>query len=188
MTPHEPNSVELLARLVSFDTTSRNSNLELVSFIEDFLTQYGITPVRVDYEPGKANIFASIGPAGNGGIVLSGHTDVVPVDGQNWTANPFELREAGGRLYGRGTCDMKGFVACCLAAVPKLVRGPLSRPVHLVFSCDEEVSCNGVLPVVRRMGRDFPQPSVCFVGEPTMMEVGTGQKACQAFTTSIAGV
>ena len=182
------SSAELLSRLISFDTTSHKTNVPLVEYVEDYLKQLGIDSVRADLEPGKTNLIATIGPRQDGGIVLSGHTDVVPVDGQDWSADPWTAREAGGNLFGRGACDMKGFLACCLAAAPMFKAASLSRPIHLVFSCDEEVTCEGVLPAIRRFGVDLPAPSVCIVGEPTMMEVVTGQKACQAFLTTFTGV
>jgi acetylornithine deacetylase len=183
------SSSELLARLVGFDTTSCNSNLGLIADVEEYLHGLGVETMRADLEPGKTNLVATIGPMTDGGIVLSGHTDVVPVEGQKWSTDPFALHASpSGNLHGRGTCDMKGFLACCLAAVPVLQARPLSRPVHLVFSCDEEVTCEGVLPAIRRFGVDMPRPSVCIVGEPTMMQVVTGQKACQAYVTTVTGV
>jgi acetylornithine deacetylase len=184
----QPGSAELLASLIGFDTTSHKTNVPLIEFAEDYLKGLGIETVRADLEPGKTNLIATIGPRQDGGIVLSGHTDVVPVDGQQWTTDPWQAHEADGKLFGRGACDMKGFLACCLAAAPRLAARRLSRPVHLVFSCDEEITCEGVLPAIRRFGLDLPQPSVCIVGEPTMMEVVTGQKACQAYLTTFTGV
>ncbi len=185
---HTPSSAEMLGHLISFDTTSCNSNFALIEFAEAFLRDQGIDPIRADYAPGKTNLVASIGPAVDGGVALSGHTDTVPVTGQSWATDPFKMTAINGDLFGRGTCDMKGFLACCLAAVPQLKARKLSRPVHLVFSCDEEVSCEGVIPAVRRFGHGMPTPSVCIVGEPTMMDVMTGQKACQAYVTTIKGV
>ena len=182
------SSSGLLARLVGFDTTSHKSNVPLVTHVEEYLHGLGVETLRADLEPGKTNLIATIGPMRDGGIVLSGHTDVVPVDGQKWSSDPFSLHASAGNLHGRGTCDMKGFLACCLAAVPVFQSRALSRPVHLVFSCDEEVTCEGVLPAIRRFGVDVPMPSVCIVGEPTMMQVVTGQKACQAYVTTFTGV
>ncbi len=182
------SSAEMLGHLIGFDTTSCNSNFPLIEFVEAFLRDLGIETIRADHAPGKTNLVASIGPAVDGGVVLSGHTDTVPVTGQTWASEPFNMTEAAGNLFGRGTCDMKGFLACCLAAVPQLKARKLTRPVHLVFSCDEEVSCEGVIPAIRRFGHDMPKPSVCIVGEPTMMDVVTGQKACQAYMTTITGV
>ena len=187
-TPSPTTSTEILERLIGFDTTSCNSNVALMEYVEGFLRGYGVSSVRADYQPGKTNLIATIGPMTDGGVVLSGHTDTVPVDGQVWTSDPFAITERNGDLYGRGTCDMKGFLACCLGAVRQLAGKKLKRPVHLVFSCDEEVTCEGVLPAIKRFGHDLPKPSVCIVGEPTMMDVVTGQKACQAFNTTITGV
>src|SRR6478752_1611945 len=133
-------AVDILSTLVAFDTTSRLSNLALVEWVEAYLADLGVASRRVPNADGtKSNLLASIGPAVEGGVVLSGHTDVVPVDGQPWSSDPFVLTERDGRLYGRGTCDMKGFLALALAAAPAFVRGALRRPVHLAFSYDEEV-------------------------------------------------
>ena len=145
----------MLAELVRFDTTSRDGNIPLIKFVEDYLDSWGIPHFRVDYEAGKkTNLFATIGPDIAGGIVLSGHTDVVPVDGQTWASNPFELSERDGRLYGRGTCDMKGFIAVALALVPQFKSANLKTPIHLALSCDEEVGCKGVRP----LGGPYPRP------------------------------
>ena len=141
---------ELLVRLVAFDTTSYKSNLELIAFVEDYLLQHGVLSARVASPEGdKACLFATIGPQDVGGIALSGHTDVVPVDGQIWDSDPFTLRIGDDdRLYGRGTCDMKGFLACALASVPDYKRRRLKTPIHLAFSYDEEVGCLGVRPMI----------------------------------------
>ena len=131
----EPSATrELLGQLIAFDTTSRNSNEPLIEFVEDYLGALGVPAVRVDYQPGKTNLWATIGPDIAGGIVLSGHTDVVPVDGQAWTSDPFSAVERAGKIYGRGTADMKGFLAACLALVPEFLGKPLKRPIHLAFS------------------------------------------------------
>ncbi len=185
---HPLSTAQLLGHLIGFDTTSCNSNFALIEFAEAFLREQGIATMRADYAPGKTNLVATIGPAVDGGVVLSGHTDTVPVTGQAWATDPFSMTDINGDLFGRGTCDMKGFLACCLAAVPHLKARNLARPVHLVFSCDEEVSCEGVIPAIRRFGQDMPKPAICVVGEPTMMDVVTGQKACQAFVTTVTGV
>jgi len=127
-------AVEMLAALVAFDTTSRNSNLELIAFVEDYLDQHQVPHYRVDYEGGrKANLYATIGPDVAGGIVFSGHTDVVPVDGQDWVSDPFMLTERDGKLYGRGTCDMKGFIAVALALLPRFKQMKLKTPIHFAF-------------------------------------------------------
>ena len=140
----------MLARLAAFDTTSRNSNLELIGFVRDWLDRFAV-PYRISHDPTgtKANLHAIIGPQGPGGIALSGHVDTVPVDGQAWSTDPFALRRQDGRLYARGACDMKGFVASCLAAVPEIVERPLRQPVHLFISYDEEVGCFGANRLVQ---------------------------------------
>ncbi len=185
--PALQSSASLLKRLISFDTTSHNSNLPLIEFAEDFLKGLGVETVRANYAPGKTNLIAHIGPKQDGGVVLSGHTDTVPVAGQDWSSNPFLLTDRQGALHGRGTCDMKGFLACCLSAVPRLKTQALQRPVQLVLSCDEELTCEGVLPAIRALGGDMPKPAICIVGEPTMMDVVIGHKACQAFVTKVKG-
>ena len=144
----------MLARLVAFDTTSRDGNLPLIEFVEDYLDGWGIPHLRVDYEAGKkTNLYATIGPDIAGGIVLSGHTDVVPVDGQDWSSDPFTLTERDGKLYGRGTCDMKGFIAVALAMVPQFKAAKLKTPIHLALSCDEEVGCMRRAPAGRPYAR-----------------------------------
>jgi len=167
----------LIERLIAFDTTSRNSNLALVDFVRDYLAGFGVQSDLVSDETGtKANLFATIGPEGNGGIVLSGHTDVVPVDGQPWSSDPFRVVEREGRLYGRGACDMKGFIALVLARVPELVEGRLAKPVHLAFSYDEEVGCLGVRRLLAEIARRAIRPECCIIGEPTEMRVVSGHK------------
>jgi len=179
---------ELLTRLVAFDTTSHKSNLELIAFVEDFLLQHGVLSTRVPSEDGeKASLFATIGPAGDGGIALSGHTDVVPVDGQAWDGNPFLVREADGRLYGRGTCDMKGFLACVLACVPAFKRRRLKTPIHVVFSYDEEIGCIGVRPMVAQFGKSLPKPRFVVVGEPTSMQVVDAHKGPIRWQVDVTG-
>ncbi len=182
-------TLSLLARLVAFDTTSRNSNLELIAFVEDYLTGHGVASRRIYDDTGtKANLFATIGPQDVAGYMLSGHTDVVPVDGQTWTSDPFTLRREDGRVYGRGACDMKGFLACCLAAVPDLVRRPLARPIHLAFSYDEEVGCLGARGLVADLGARGIAPLACFVGEPTSMQVVTAHKAKRSLRATVTGL
>lgn len=179
----------MLAHLVSFDTTSRDGNIPLIEFVEDYLDRWNVPHFRIDYEAGKkTNLFATIGPDVAGGIVLSGHTDVVPVDGQPWTSNPFELTGKGdGKLYGRGTCDMKGFIAACLTRVPNFVNAPLKTPIHLAFSCDEEVGCKGVRPLVAHIRDHLPKPRAVIVGEPTSMRVVNGHKSAVTFNTEVHG-
>jgi acetylornithine deacetylase len=175
-----------LARLVGFDTTSRLSNLPLVDYVEAELAAIGVTATRVANEDGrKTNLYATIGPAVPGGIVLSGHTDVVPVDGQPWTSDPFQLTERDGRLYGRGTCDMKGFLALALAAAKS--GAPLARPIHLAFSYDEEVGCLGAPSMIARIADHLPAPAAVIVGEPTNMEVVSGHKSISTWGVTVTG-
>lgn len=179
---------EMLARLVAFDTTSRNSNLPLIRFVRDYLADHGVEAHLVPNEDGtKANLFATIGPTDRGGIALSGHTDCVPVDGQPWTTDPFTLTERSGRLYGRGTADMKGFVATALAMVPTLLEKPLASPVHLALSYDEELGCTGVRSMIAALGADLPMPAAVIVGEPTRMGVVDAHKTIVDFRTEITG-
>ena len=178
----------MLAELVHFDTTSRDGNIPLIEFVERYLDSWDISHFRVDYEAGKkTNLFATIGPDIAGGIVLSGHTDVVPVDGQKWASNPFELTERDGRLYGRGTCDMKGFIAVALAMVPQFKTAKLKTPIHLALSCDEEVGCKGVRPLVAHMRDHMKKPRAVIVGEPTSMQVVNSHKGAITFSTEITG-
>ncbi len=188
MTGTTYSTEEMLAHLIAFDTTSRDGNIPLIEFVEDYLDGWGVPHFRVDYEANKkTNLFATIGPDVAGGIVLSGHTDVVPVDGQPWTSNPFELTERGERLYGRGTCDMKGFLAVCLAEVPNFLKAGLKSPIHLALSCDEEVGCKGVRPLVAHMRDHLPKPRAVIVGEPTSMKVVNAHKSAVTFSTEVTG-
>ncbi len=181
-------SAQLLEKLISFDSTSRNSNLPLIDFVQEYLEGYGIKSRRVDYEKdNKTNLYATIGPDIEGGIVLSGHTDVVPVDGQNWTSDPFTMVERDDRLFGRGACDMKGFIAVALAAVPKFIEQDLKTPIHLAFSCDEEVGCMGVRPLIDHVIAELPKPDAVIVGEPTSMKVVNGHKNACRFKTTVTG-
>jgi len=188
MTGRTYSTEEMLARLISFDTTSRDGNIPLIAFVEEYLDGWGIPHFRVDYEANrKTNLFATIGPEIAGGIVLSGHTDVVPVDGQPWTSDPFELTHRGERLFGRGTCDMKGFLAVCLAEVPNFLKAGLKSPIHLALSCDEEVGCKGVRPLVAHMRDNLPKPRAVIVGEPTSMKVVNAHKSAVTFSTEVTG-
>jgi acetylornithine deacetylase len=185
---NEYSARAMLAELVRFDTTSRDGNIPLIAFVESYLDSWGIPHFRVDYEAGKkTNLFATIGPDIAGGIVLSGHTDVVPVDGQKWASNPFELTERDDRLYGRGTCDMKGFIAVALALVPKFKATNLKTPIHLALSCDEEVGCKGVRPLVAHIRDHMKKPKAVIVGEPTSMQVVNAHKAAFTFSTEVTG-
>ena len=181
------NAVEMLAKLIGFDTTTRLSNIPLIEFVEHYLDEYKIPHIRVDYENGKTNLFATIGPDIVGGIVLSGHTDVVPVDGQVWRSDPFVMDERDGLLYGRGTADMKGFIACALSLVPKFKAMNLKRPIHLALSCDEEVGCKGVRPLVAHMRDHLKKPRAVIVGEPTSMKVVNAHKSAVTFSTEVRG-
>ena len=188
MNRHTDNAIGILERLVGFDTTSRDSNLPLIDWVADWLDGHGVASTKVTSEDGrKANLVATIGGGGDGGIVLSGHTDVVPVDGQDWQTDPFTLTRQGDRLFGRGSSDMKGFIACAMAAVPDLVAAKLSRPVHLAFSYDEEVGCFGVHGIVDQFAADGVRPAICLVGEPTMMRVVNAHKGAATFTTRLKG-
>nr|WP_322940454.1 acetylornithine deacetylase [Pseudomonas sp. s4] len=182
------NSREMLAWLVGFPTVSRDSNLALIEFVRDYLETLGVA-CELDYnaDSSKANLYARLGPDCAGGVVLSGHTDVVPVDGQNWTVPAFELTEQSGRLYGRGTADMKGFIACVLAAVPELLKVPLRVPVYLAFSYDEEVGCLGVRTLLEKIRQRPNPPAVCIIGEPTELKPVLGHKGKLAMRCQIHG-
>ena len=186
--PLDLSSIALLERLVAFNTVSDRSNLPLISFVSDYLTSHGIPFVIAPNAAGdKAALYATIGPMIDGGIVLSGHTDVVPVVGQAWTTDPFTLRKEGTRYFGRGACDMKGFDAVCLAMAPELMKLPLKAPIHILLSYDEETTCLGVMDVIARMGTDLPRPSAVFVGEPTSMQVADAHKSVASIFTTIHG-
>jgi acetylornithine deacetylase len=172
----------ILETLVGFDTVSAHSNMALIDWVRAYLERHGISSTLVPNAEGtKANLYATLGPQKAGGVVLSGHTDVVPVVGQTWSSEPFAIVERGGKLYGRGTCDMKGFIACALAAVPDFLAAGLKTPIHLAFSYDEEVGCIGVPHLLARLARDLPMPRAAIIGEPTMMQVVTGHKGLSAW-------
>ncbi len=186
--PTSLSALDLLERLVAFDTVSDKSNLPLIAFVADYLKGQGIRFVTAPNASGdKAALYASIGPDVDGGVVLSGHTDVVPVTGQAWTTDPFILRRDGGRLFGRGACDMKAFDAVCLAMAPALARMPLKAPVHILLSYDEETTCLGVVDIIARMGIDQPRPKAVIVGEPTSMQVADAHKSVASFFTTVHG-
>ncbi|MDQ7911604.1 acetylornithine deacetylase [Pseudomonas sp. 102515] len=181
-------SRELLARLVAFDTTSRESNLALIDFVAGYLEGFGVPYELIHNGEGtKANLFATLGPADVPGIVLSGHTDVVPVDGQAWTRPAFVLSESDGKLYGRGTADMKGFLACLLALVPAASRAPLRRPLHLALSYDEEVGCLGVRSLLDQLVQRPVKPLLCLIGEPTELKPVLGHKGKVAMRCQVHG-
>lgn len=188
MTGQRLSPLEMLARLVAFPTVSADSNLDLVAFVEDYLASWGVASVRMPDATGtKAALFATVGSAERGGVVLSGHTDVVPVEGQAWTSDPFRLAIRDGRAYGRGAVDMKGFCALALAAVPDFLAAGLVTPVHLFLSYDEEATCLGVVDGISRFGRDLPRPVAVIVGEPTGLEVADAHKSIAMYTTTVRG-
>ncbi|HEY4133677.1 MAG TPA: acetylornithine deacetylase [Alphaproteobacteria bacterium] len=182
------DSVDLLRQLVSFDTTSRNSNLALIEFLRDRLADHGVdSQLYRDGSGGKANLYATLGPQDVGGLMLSGHTDVVPVDGQDWSGDPFALRELDGQLYGRGACDMKGFIAVAMALLPALRRSELRRPVHFAFTFDEEVGCLGAKDLAVQLRGMAVRPAFCLIGEPTGMRVVNGHKGRLAMRCHVHG-
>lgn len=181
------SSRDILARLVAFDTTSRNSNTALVEFARDYLAGLGVEArVTLDEAGTKANLHALVGPAVAGGIALSGHVDTVPVDGQAWTSDPFALRAADGKLFARGATDMKGFVACMLAAVPRLQGANLARPIHLFVTHDEETTMAGARRMVAELDA-MPRPAACVVGEPTLMQPVAAHKGMFGVRVSVRG-
>lgn len=183
-----PSSREMIARLVGFDTVSRHSNLPLIHWVRDYLHGLGVTSHLVHNAEGdKANLYATFGPMVEGGIVLSGHTDVVPVDGQAWDTDPFTLVERDGRLYGRGTCDMKAFSAVVLAMAPQLLAAGLKRPIHLALSYDEEVGCLGAPGMIDHMVANLPAAAAVIVGEPTDMQPVLAHKGVVALRTVVTG-
>src|SRR5689334_9575888 len=183
-----PRSLALARQLVQFDTTSRGSNLALIDWVRDHLAAQGVASrLTFDDARAKANLFASIGDKATPGVVLSAHTDVVPVDGQAWSVDPFAAITRDERLFGRGTADMKAFLAIMLAAVPDMLAKPLGRPIHLALSYDEEVGCIGVGRMIRDMQDIGVAPGICIVGEPTMMKVVTGHKGKLAVRARVSG-
>lgn len=181
-------ALEMLERLVAFDTESHKPNTPLVDFVAAYLESHGLAPVRFPDASGeKEALFVTIGPMIDGGIVLSGHTDVVPVAGQDWASDPYRLRVEGGRAYGRGTVDMKGFCATALALVPEMIAADLRRPVHILLSYDEETTCLGVVDAIAALGIDLPRPDAVIVGEPTGLEVADAHKGVAMCETRVFG-
>ena len=179
---------DMLSRLIAFDTTSRDSNLALIGFVEDYVSAYGLKSRRIPNPEGtKANLLITIGPDVPGGVILSGHTDVVPVDGQPWDTDPFDMVERDGRYYGRGTSDMKAFSAVILSLIPEFVARPLKTPVHIALSYDEEVGCLGVRPMIADIVRSLPMPRLAIIGEPTNMKVVNAHKGIRSFRTTVTG-
>ena len=182
-------TASILSDLVAFPTVSCDGNLELIAYASEKLSAAGArVSWMTDPDGRKANLFATLGPEGNGGIVLSGHTDVVPVEGQDWSTDPFVLHEAGDRLYGRGTCDMKGFIAAALAMAPRFAELDLARPLHFAFTYDEETGCLGGQHLVRELVAQEIRPSVAIVGEPTSMRIIEGHKGCYEYETVFTGL
>lgn len=183
-----PQSLDMITSLVGFDTVSRHSNLDLIHFVRDYLAGLGVASHLVESPDGhKANLFATVGPQVEGGIVLSGHTDVVPVDGQPWDTDPFTVTETDGRLYGRGTCDMKSFIAIGLAMVPRMLEAELQRPVHFALSYDEEVGCTGAPPMIDRLVDEIARPAAVIVGEPSSMKPIMAHKGLAPVKTTVIG-
>ena len=188
MTSSQPPSVELLEQLIAFDTTSRNSNLNLIHFVRDYLHGLDIGCDLVFDESGeKANLYATIGPKDRGGIALSGHTDVVPVDGQQWDTDPFCLERKGSRLYARGSADMKAFIAVCLTLAPQMRKRNLRIPIHLVFSYDEEIGCIGVRTLLSQLEGMENRPIGVVIGEPTSMTVARAHKGKLSMRCNVRG-
>lgn len=181
-------ALDILTRLVAFDTTSRNSNLALIEWVEAFLGKRGIQSHRVANADGtKSNLYALIGPETEGGVVLSGHTDVVPVDGQPWSSDPWVVTERGGKLFGRGVADMKSFLALALAHIDEALAAPMKRPMILAFSYDEEVGCLGAPSLIEEINRIAPKPAAVIVGEPTLMKVVSAHKGIRSFIVDVTG-
>jgi len=182
------DKIEMTKRLVAFDTTSRNSNLALIEFVRDYLDGYGVNSELVHDSGGqKANLYATIGRDDQSGILLSGHTDVVPVDDQDWHSDPFKIVEKNDRLYARGSADMKGFIATVLSLVPELTGRKLREPIHLCFSYDEEVGCIGVRSLIDLLKDRLNKPRLAIIGEPTGMQVGVGHKGKHSFRCTVHG-
>lgn len=182
------SALELIKTLIGFDTTSRGSNLALIDYAEELLTAAGARCRRsYDVTRAKANLFASFGPEIDGGYVLSGHTDVVPVDGQAWSSDPFKAEVRDGKLYGRGACDMKGFIGVALSLAPDIAKARLKRPLHFALSYDEEVGCNGVLRLLEDLKDANIKPALAIVGEPTLMRVVGAHKAGAVLHTTCRG-
>lgn len=184
----QPLTLDILDKLIGFDTTSCNSNLELMAYVQRYLEEYGVNSTLVyDEQDSKANLYATVGPQDKPGVMLSGHTDTVPVAGQNWTKDPYLLTREGELLYGRGTTDMKGFIAVVLAAIPEMVKATLQTPIHLAFSYDEEIGCVGVRRLIDTLQGHPLKPAICIIGEPTTMHVVTAHKGKLAARVTVKG-
>ncbi|MDA8586465.1 acetylornithine deacetylase [Rhodobacteraceae bacterium] len=185
-----PNAREIMTALVGFPTMSHDTNLPLIDWVEDYLKSIGVTPHRMPKtdDPRKAAIFCSVGPNVAGGVVLSGHTDVVPVEGQDWATDPFVVTENNGKLYGRGTCDMKGFDALALYALQRALTVDLKHPLQVALSFDEEIGCTGAPPLINAMAAaGLPKAEAAIIGEPSMMKCVTGHKGSSGFSVHIKG-
>jgi acetylornithine deacetylase len=188
MTAPSPAAIEMIERLIGFQTVSRDSNLELIHWVRDYLKGLGVESLlSFDHDGRKANLYATLGPKDRPGIMLSGHTDVVPIDGQEWVTDPFKATRKGDKLYGRGTCDMKSFVAIALAMAPDFLKANLKTPIHYAFSFDEEVGCIGVRHLIEQI-RPLPvKPKACIVGEPTEMKVVIAHKGKRSYICRVRG-
>lgn len=183
------SSIEFLRDLIAFPTVSRDSNLDLIAYIRNKLADLGVSSTLAPSEDGrKANLWATIGPDTEPGVVLSGHTDVVPVENQAWSSDPFTLSSRDGKLYGRGSADMKGFIACCLAMAPMAVKAKLRTPIHFAFSYDEEIGCVGVRRLLDLLKNAPVKPRLCIVGEPTLMQAVTAHKGKLGFRVTAHGL
>ncbi len=181
---------EILTKLVSFPVFGGESNLSIIHWIRDYIQSHGIDPTLVPNEEGtKASLHCRIGPAVDNGVILSGHTDVVPVAGQEWDTDPFVLTDKGdGKLYGRGSCDMKGFIACCLAALPKMIKADLKRPIYFAFSYDEEIGCLSAPELVEHIKATYTEtPKFALIGEPSLLQPIVGQKGITVYHTHVNG-
>jgi len=184
-----PAAKDILAQLVAFPVLGGQSNLSIVEYLKSYLSQYGVSWQLVPNPEGnKASLHCRIGPAVDGGVILSGHTDVVPVEGQPWETDPFVLTEKDGKLYGRGSCDMKGFLACCLACIPDMVKAQLKKPIYFAFSYDEEIGCLAAPELVAHIQQSYTEkPRFAIIGEPSLMEPIVGQKGICIFHTTVNG-
>lgn len=181
-------AIDVISRFISFNTESSRSNLDLIQWIEKFLDPHEVRCSRTPNAEGtKATICISVGPPVDGGIILSGHLDVVPVEGQAWSSDPYTLRQAGEKLFGRGTCDMKAFGAIAVAHVPYFLAAEIKKPIHIVLSYDEEVTSRGSIAAIEEFGKTLPRPRAVMVGEPTMMRVADTHKSISTYYTSVSG-
>jgi acetylornithine deacetylase len=178
----------LLSKLISFKTISRQSNKELIIFIKDYLKKNNVDSTLFEGEKNQFNLYAKIGPNVNGGIIFSGHTDVVPTDGQKWKSDPFKLVKKKNKYFGRGACDMKGFIATLLSSIPEIKIENLKKPIHLIFSYDEEIGCVGIQKIIPFLKKIKPKPQFCIVGEPTEMKLINQHKGKKNFVTEFNGI